>query len=298
MSMSLNGSNSHVDWAGAITPTHNRLARFTSAYSDASHAFLLRDFARCQATVEELLTEAEAGAGAIVGDEDAGRDRDALADVIRKIWILQLTLTASTPTPTPTSGTSSSGDLARGQSPAESSGNGSSRARELQLADTFSRLQRYYTSSAVIHPSVIVVLSLAGLKVSAPGFARRILEDYFDVLLYADPEQQRSTSPEAAAGDTSGYLAAADASTADLSLSGIATSTSATPARADWNKSLNRLARIYAIHLLGKTFQEWEEAKSWVEQQMSEEAGIQLVSEESAQVSHAVLQRGWQGPSC
>lgn len=212
-----------------------------------------------------------------------GRDKEAFADVIRKIWILQLTLTAST---LPTATISGSGDLARGQSPGSSA---NSSTRELQLAETFSRIQRYYRSSAVIHPSIMVALSLAGLKVSAPGFARRTLEDYFDVLLYADPEQPGSTSPEAASGDTSGYLAAADASTADLSLSGIAASTSATPARADWSKSLNRLARIYAIHLLGKTFQEWKGAKSWVEQQRSEEAGIQLVPEASAQVSHAVL---------
>lgn len=227
-----------------------------AAYSEASHAFLLKDWDTARRTVDDLLRKTE----------DNTLHDDELA---RKVWILQLTLLASSIDP------DASADPARAEQP---------------LATTYARIQRYYATSApsqVMHPSLLVATSLAGIKLHQPHFVRRTLEDYFDALLCEDVDSEALLNES---------IAGMENSNADLSLSGIAVNASGHPApdmtgsRQGWRKSLDRLARIYTVHLLGKSLGEWEEAKAWVAQQRClEDAGVAVITEENAQVRTVYL---------
>lgn len=306
----------------------------SEGYAEASHAFLLKDFATTRTVLGGLLDKIEASS--TTGSATASTttsDNDDFAELARKVWILQITLLASDTVTTTSSSPSST----------------SSASKESELNHLYNRIQRYYqhqhrrrrqdpphdnssagyqvtqadddsSSQPPIHPSILVALSLAGLKLKLPGYVRRTLEEYFDVLLLhqASPSSNGSYgNPDASFslnnGDSSAFL---DSSTADLSLSGIAVSNSnlpngvgpgqhskaAFPSRVDatttgtaaYAKSYNRLARIYSIHLLGKTLNEWEEARVWIESQIvndREEGEIieyQLINEASAKVSVGV----------
>lgn len=222
-----------------------------AAYSEASHAFLLKDWDTARRIVDDLLAKAE--------------DNTLLDDELtRKVWILQLTLLAS-------SSDIETADPTKAEQP---------------LAQTYTRIQRYYagqsTSAQVLHPSLLVATSLAGIKLHQPHFVRRTLEDYFDALLCEDVDTEALLNESIVGMDTSN---------ADLSLSGIAmngnghSAQAPTGSRQGWRKSLDRLARIYTVHLLGKSLGEWEEAKAWVAQQRClEDAGVPVVTEENAQV--------------
>lgn len=226
---------------------------WTEAYGAASQAFLLQDFGQAEAQVGLLLARAEKLT------ESDSRSHPEAAEVTRKAWILKITLLAS-------SGGSSSNSAIAGQ-PGQTD-------LEKQLVQAYEGIKGYYgvADGALLHPSLLVAVSLAGLKLGLPGFSRRALEDYFDVLLCSQVE-------DIGLDESSAVL---DASQADLSISGIADP--ARPQSVSWTKSLHRLARIYAVHTLGKTFQEWAEARNWIEQQRIEDIGIQVVTEDNAQV--------------
>ena len=231
-------------------------AEWPEAYAEASQAFLLQEFERAGDLVEKLLQRAN--------ELNPSERRDAEAsEVIRKAWILKVTLVASRSSASPVAGH----PVHKGSSRSET---------ERDLAQAYEQIKAYYASTdgdgTPLHPSLIVAVSLAGLKLGLPGLTRRTLEDYFDILLCSQPE-------DAGLDESSAFL---DASNADLSISGVAD-----PARSQsvtWTKSLHRLARIYAVHTLGKTYQEWQEARNWVEQQRIEDVGIQVVTEDNAQV--------------
>lgn len=223
---------------------------WTEAYGGASQAFLLQQFSRASELVEKLLDRAKGLNGSDRREADA-------AEVVRKAWILKLTLLAS------------SGE--RGAIAGQPGGND----LDKQLSQIYEQIRDYYNvvNGTLLHPSLLVAVSLAGLKLGLPGFSRRTLEDYFDILLCSQPE-------DIGVDESSTFL---DASQADLSISGIADP--ARPQSISWTKNLHRLARIYAVHTIGKTFQEWSEARNWVEQQRIEDIGIQVVTEDNAQVS-------------
>lgn len=224
-----------------------------AAYSEASHAFLLKDWDTARRIVDDLLQKTENNT---LHDEE----------LARKVWILQLTLLASA-------------DQAR--------------AAEQPLAQTYARIQRYYaassssSSSQVLHPSLLVATSLAGIKLQQPHFVRRTLEDYFDALLCEDVDSEAILDESVVGMDTSN---------ADLSLSGMAINgnghhaPATTGNRQGWRKSLDRLTRIYTVHLLGKSLEEWQEAKNWVAQQRClEDAGVAVITEQNAQVRPSIL---------
>ena len=227
-----------------------------TSYSEASHAFLVKDWERAEQIVEGLLERA----GVEQQQDEQAPATQIDAELIRKLWILKITLIASTAASAPRS------------------------EKEQQLSDVYTRVNRYYSNinshdnngSTSCHPSILVALSLAGLKLEVPHYVRRTLEDYIDSLLY---------------GVTMDDSIILDTSNADLSLSGLAINgTSGRETREGWTKSLHRLARIYAVHLLGKTLGEWEEGRAWIEQQLGEQSeGVRLVSEDNAQVSMAII---------
>ena len=224
-----------------------------AAFSEASHAFLLKDWERSGGIVESLLERAETSQ-----EQDGQRNVDRNMELRRKLWILKITLIASTAASLP------------------------GPEKERQLSDVSVRMHRHYRSSqhqeegSVLHPSLLVALALAGLKLQVPQFARHSLEEYFDTLLYA------------VTLDDSVHL---DQSNADLSLSGLAVDAAASgKVREGWTKSLHRLARIYSIHVLGKTLGDWEEARIWIEYQWREDhEGIRLVGADNVQVRLSLL---------
>ena len=228
---------------------------WAEAYGEASQAFLLQDFGRAGELVDKLIDRGKRLT------EDGRADAEA-SEVVRKAWILKVTLLAS----------SNGGGSGRSQVTGQPGNSRNDSERE--LLQTYEQIKVFYGSNdgSVLHPSQLVAVSLAGLKLGLPGFTRRTLEDYFDVLLCSQPE-------DAGLDESSTFL---DASNADLSISGV--TDPARPQSFSWTKSLHRLARVYAVHTLGKTYQEWQEARNWVEQQRIEDVGIQVVTEDNAQV--------------
>lgn len=273
----------------------------TALYSEACQAFVLRDFDTTSSIVDSLLDRIEGnGLGLNAQESESSSSSFQLGELVRRVWILQITLLAS-----------SDEELAR--KPKEA---------ERELAGTLSRIERFYsrqettaaastttaipsTSSAtatsvLIHPSILVAVSLAGLKLEIPSFVRRTLQDYFRLLL------SQAASSGAVLSSSQGDLSALDASQADLSLSGIAvhghngstvnghngshngTSTlkPANTAAGSRIKSLHRLARIYSIHLLGKALGEWSAARAWIREQADDDAAVAaaLMDDSYAQV--------------
>jgi hypothetical protein len=262
-------------------------------YSEACQAFVLRDFETTSGIVDSLLERIERdGLGRPTPPtSEAITDLDEL---VRRVWILEINLLAS-----------SDQELVRNPKQAER-----------ELAGLHSRIERFYTtkqdhpavpssssstSTVLIHPSLLVAISLAGLKLEIPQFVRRTLQDYFRVLV-------SHASSEAALSSSQGDVSVLDTSQVNghvnagvNSLNGTnghpgsdINGTSAPPAQpqttsttANRIRSLHRLARIYSVHLLGKSFGEWSAARTWIREQADDDAAVAagLISDSYAQVS-------------
>lgn len=282
------------------------LDELTSLYSEACQAFVLRDFDTAASIVDDLLDRIERDDLGLASstEEITTTTTTQLDELVRRVWILQTTLLAS-----------SDEELAR-----------NAKQAERELAGLYSRIERFYsqghhsstasassastssfTTTLLIHPSLLVAISLAGLKLEIPSFVRRTLQDYFRLLL-----KHAASSEAAAASSSQADISTLDTSQADLSLSGIAinghghpaanglngtnghlnngTSTSsgqaATSASTSRLKSLHRLARIYSVHLLGKTLGEWSAARAWIREQADDDAAVAagLMNDSYAQV--------------
>lgn len=280
----------------------NLLSNLTSQYSEACQSFVLRDFDTTTGIVDDLLEKIEQNN---LGLDSSSNNDDDLKELVRRVWILYITLLAS-----------ANEQLARDSKQAES-----------ELAAAHSRIARFYarspsatttaaqsstsppssslssTLSTLIHPSLLVALSLAGLKLEIPLFVRRTLQDYFRLLLsHAAHSEDETTS--ASQGDISSTL---DVSHADLSLSGIAvnghgmngtnghlanesqntSSTTRNTAALNKRKSLHRLSRIYSVHLLGRSLGEWSNARAWIREMADDDAAVAvgLMNDSYAQVS-------------
>jgi hypothetical protein len=268
-------------------------ADLAASYSEACQSFVLRDFDNTSSIVNGLLQDIEQDSLGL-SDEDSASD---ISELVRRVWILHITLLAS-----------ADEELAR-----------DSRKAEQALSRTLNRIEQFYArhsiqgelpssiasssastaSSTLIHPSILVAFSLAGLKLETPQLIRRTLQDYFQLLL------SRAAESESHLSSSQGDISTLDASQADLSLSGIAVNghhlsnnhvnghpaNNANGARSDQIsasriKSLHRLARIYSVHLLGKTLGEWSTARAWIRERQHDEAGVSagLMSEPYAQV--------------
>lgn len=279
----------------------------SSLYSEACQAFVLRDFDTTTSIVDGLLDRIESeGLGQTSTTSEGTSSSTQLDELVRRVWILQITLLAS-----------SDEELARNPKQAER-----------ELAGTLSRIERFYvrqegtataaatpstsssssTVSILIHPSILVAVSLAGLKLEIPLFVRRALQDYFRLLL------SQTNSSGGILSSSQGDTSALDASQADLSLSGIGvnghhgsavnghhgiTDGTSTPKAATGNngtsriKSLHRLARIYSVLLLGKTLGEWSAARAWIREQADDDAAVAagLMNDSYAQVRNIEIFR-------
>ena len=284
----------------------NDYDELASLYSEACQAFVLRDFDTTASTVDSLLERIERdelGRPTPPISEGSSDSATELDELVRRVWILQITLLAS-----------SDEELVRNPKHAER-----------ELAGLHSRIVHFYaqkqeghptastssssTSTTLLHPSLLVAISLAGLKLEIPQFARRSLQDYFRLLL------SHASTSEAALSSSHRDISTLDASHADLSLSGIAvnghinaasnglngtnghqgsdmngtsapSTQPASSAQANRIRSLHRLARIYTIHLLGKSFGEWSAARTWIREQADDDAALAvgLMNDSFAQV--------------
>jgi len=275
----------------------------TALYSEACQAFVLRDFDTAASSVDDLLDRIERDGLGLASSEESSSATTELDELVRRVWILQVTLLAS-----------SDEELAR-----------NAKQAERELAGLHSRIERFYsrgynssrttaqsastsssTTTVLIHPSLLVAISLAGLKLEIPSFVRRTLQDYFRLLL------AHAASSEAALSSSQADISTLDTSQADLSLSGIAINGHGHPATDGLNgttghvsngtgasstkagtsastnrlKSLHRLARIYSVHLLGKTLGEWMAARAWIREQADDDAAVAagLMNDSYAQV--------------
>lgn len=257
-------------------------SKLTSQYSEACQAFVLRDFDTTASIVTSLLEQIEQDSPGLGNDASSPSDLDEL---VRRVWILQVTLLAS-----------ADDELAR-----------NAKQAERELAGLHSRIERFYArrpaataatstsssppspSETLIHPSLLVAISLAGLKLDIPSFVRRTLQDYFQLLI------AHAASSEAALSASQGDISTLDVSHADLSLSGIAvnghvsqvdgtnghltngmhaSNEVSTSSAASRMKSLQRLSRIYSIHLLGKALDDWSGAKAWIREQADDDSAV------------------------
>ncbi|KAL7005076.1 syntaxin binding protein 1 [Cystobasidiomycetes sp. EMM_F5] len=239
-------------------------------YGQASRAFILRDFGRAREIVSGLSRGAE---DRVDGKDGKDGVQESNPNHTRKVWIFEVTLLSST---------LASSDAEQSES-----------HRVEALQGLHQRIKQYYarewyihsgdqhTLPMALHPSILVALSLASISLHLPGYARQILEDYFGDLVCCPPEMAH---PHSINLDASYAL---DQSDADLSLSGVrlpaaSSSSQNNKVMPGWRKSLDRLARIYAVLVLGRAFQEWAGARDWVETQRSENVGIQVVTDDNA----------------
>lgn len=268
-------------------------AELSPLYSEACQSFVLRDFDATASIVNDLLDRTERDGLGLDSDDD-------LNELVRRIWILQITLLAS-----------ADEELARNPKQAERGPAGLYNRIEQFYARTADTAARPAASSSttspttLVHPSLLVAISLAGLKLDIPLFVRRTLQDYFRLLL------AHAATSEAALSASQGDISTLDASQADLSLSGIAVNGHATvtgrvngtnghlgvngtstpmqggsSVKGSRVKSLHRLTRIYSINLLGKALGDWSAARAWIKEQRDDDAAIaaNLISEAYAQV--------------
>ncbi|KAK9893498.1 hypothetical protein P389DRAFT_213092 [Cystobasidium minutum MCA 4210] len=290
--------------------THNTeqdllLSHLTSQYSEACQSFVLRDFESTTGIINDLLDRIERDNLGLSLDTTTTTDSASeLDELVRRVWILYITLLAS-----------SDEELA-----------GNPKRAESELAGAHSRIERFYartsgsastivatttsssssTSSIIVHPSLLVAISLAGLKLEIPSFVQRTLQDYFRSLL------ANATTSSNTLSTSQGDISTLDVSHADLSLSGIAidghASTNATnghyatvngtnghavsnddgssnAATVNRKKSLHRLSRIYSVQLLGRSLNEWSSARAWIREMADDDNAIAagLISEAYAQ---------------
>lgn len=278
------------------------MSAIESTYSEACQAFVLRDFDTASSLVDNLLEDIESEPEQGQGQEqiDIRNNEDNLSqELARRVYILYITLAASK----------------------DDSLHRDTRKAERELSGIYSRIQRYHASKAhqsaaaaatrdtasssqaylmeelrpkdgLVHPSIMVALSLAGLKLNATSFVRQTLEDYFQQLLkHAEKLDILNTSQ--------GDVSALDASHADLSLSGIvvnghsttkqpeasfdnvgieepaingSSSSGANATDTSRTKSLQRLSRIFSVNLLGKALGDWQAARSWIKEMKDDDA--------------------------